>query len=104
MAGSARRCALAAILVLAATAPAIAADVAGRVEMSPLCSPSVSPAVVRLEPLDAAATLTAATLSDAPAHLIDQRGLRFEPRVVAMRAGESLTFGNADPEPHGVHL
>ena len=76
-------------------------DVSGRVEMPELCSTSVSPAVVLLDPLDPPRK----AVDSVPAtHFINQRGLMFEPRVIAMRMGETLRFGNADPELHNVHL
>ncbi len=77
-------------------------DVSGRVNMPEFCSPEVIPAVVSLEPVAPGAG-TATALATSP-HFIDQRGLRFAPRVVAMRVGEVLRFGNADPELHNVHI
>ncbi len=79
-----------------------AAEVSGRVEMPELCSPGVSPAVVWLEPLDANGGKLPAVAPEP--RFIDQRGLMFEPRIVAMRVGETLRFGNADSELHNVHI
>lgn len=99
MTGRARRLALAALAAALAASEAPAADVSGLVAMPDVCSPAVSPAVVRLEPVDAPAKSAAAVV-----HEVGQRGLRFEPRVVAVRAGEVVRFGNSDPELHDVHV
>lgn len=90
------------LMLIAFTTVAFGADVSGRVELPELCSPWVSPAVVRLEP-----TTRAATPRDraaAEVHFIDQKGLRFEPRIVALSRGDTLRFGNADSELHNVHI
>lgn len=92
------------ILIFHAFVGARGADVSGRVEMPELCSPAVSPAVVRLEQVGQTTTTAGPTTATPHPHVIDQRGLMFEPRVVAMRVGETLRFGNADPDPHGVRI
>ncbi|MBX9624744.1 MAG: hypothetical protein K2X82_13135, partial [Gemmataceae bacterium] len=35
-------------------------------------------------------------------HVVEARGFRFVPRVVAARAGDTVRFANADPAPHNV--
>ena len=82
-----------------------AGEVAGRVEMPPACAPEVSPAVVRLEPLDALKPASTPALRKADALvLVNQRGLRFEPRVVVLKPGQALRFGNEDQERHNIHV
>jgi high-affinity iron transporter len=94
------------MVLFGAFAAARGGEVAGRVEMPQICSPSVSPAVVWLEPLDAGINLAGASGSARPAEarLVRQRDLQFQPRVQAMALGERLQFTNADQEPHNVHL
>ena len=90
---------------LALTIPAFgAADVSGRVEMPETCSPSVSPAVVCLERIDG--KVETAKGSDRPAEvaLVNQRGLQFEPRILAVQVGRTVRFANADDETHNVHI
>ncbi len=70
--------------------------------MPEICAPEVVPAVVRLDLVDPGASSRSAGAAEV--RFIDQRGLRFDPRVVAMRVGEVLRFGNADPEVHNVHI
>lgn len=65
------------------------------------CAPEVSPAVVRLEPLGP--TSSHLTGPKGPV-TIDQRGLRFEPRVAACQLGQPVRFGNGDAETHGIHI
>jgi periplasmic iron binding protein len=96
-----RRAAAALLATCMASGLAHASEISGRVEMPELCSPAVSPAVVWLEPLDQKATIPTIALEP---RFIDQRGLMFEPRIVAMRIGETLRFGNADSELHNVHI
>lgn len=88
------------------TAPvwAAAADVTGRVSMPDVCSPSVSPAVVSLTPTSGPVPAPADPTSPANLRLIDQRGLRFDPRVVPLGPGQPLRFANQDPETHNVHI
>src|SRR4051794_5908254 len=82
-----------------------AAEVTGRVAMPEACSPAISPAVVRLEPLDGSPPPVPAAEAPAPAlALINQRALRFDPRVVAVPAGQAVKFTNLDREPHNVHI
>ena len=56
MTGRARRLALTALVAALAASEAPAADAAGLVAMPDVCSPAVSPAVIRLEPADGTAT------------------------------------------------
>src|SRR5262245_63995041 len=70
--------------------------------MSETCSPAISPAVVHLIPKDA--TAPAATAGHGVMTLIDQKGLRFEPRVRALALGQTIRFTNQDPETHNVHV
>lgn len=96
------------ILILALTSDTNAHDldatVTGQVVMPETCSPSVSPAVVRLEPYEAGGKNFDFARSAGEIHTIDQRGLRFEPRIVALSVGDTLRFGNGDPELHNVHI
>jgi hypothetical protein len=102
MAGSSSLLPLTIQLLVGAPAALRGVDVSGRVKMPEICSPEVSPAVARLDPAGAATTTDASPSTDS--RFIDQRGLRSEPWVIAMQAGEVLRFGNADPELHNVHL
>jgi high-affinity iron transporter len=88
--------------VLAAAA-ARAADVTGRIEMSAACAPEVSPAVVMLEPVDPSRSVPTNTTETAP-RVISQRGMRFDPRVSALKSGQSLKFTNEDTETHNIHV
>jgi high-affinity iron transporter len=83
---------------------AVGAEVAGRVAMPEACAPSVSPAVVTLEPLDRPAAATTPTPTAAKVVLVDQKALRFEPRVRALVPGQALKVSNGDSEPHDVHV
>ncbi|WP_435009841.1 FTR1 family protein [Tundrisphaera lichenicola] len=80
-----------------------AAEVKGRVEMPDSCSPTVSPAVVTLEPADGAKLPEAAQVP-AKVALVNQHGLQFEPRVQVIRVGQTLRFTNQDAETHNVHI
>jgi high-affinity iron transporter len=92
------------LLVLAATT-ARAGEVRGRVEMPDTCSPSVSPAVVTLEPVGGPA-LPASSNGPAKVALlrVNQHGLQFEPRVAVARVGQPIQFTNQDGETHNVHI
>ena len=92
-----------AALVALLSAQAGADAVQGRVVMPATCSPTVSPAVVTLEPVDGrkVAAPTRGTLSVA---VVNQHGLQFEPRVQVMTVGDTLRFTNQDGEPHSVHM
>ena len=93
------------LLLMVAQGQTLGGVVSGRVEMPALCSTTISPAVVRLEPLERSSIpIPIPATGTSPAHFIDQRGMMFEPRVVAMQVGEVLRFGNADPDSHNVHL
>jgi high-affinity iron transporter len=90
-------------LVLLATSTAKAGDVKGRVEMPDACSPSVSPAVVSLDPVDKRELRRD---KGGPARVvlnINQHGLQFEPRVLVARVGQTIQFTNQDAESHNVH-
>jgi len=80
-----------------------AAEVKGRVEMPDACSPTVSPAVVTLEPLDGA-KFPEGLKAPAKVGLVNQHGLQFEPRVQVIRVGQTLRFTNQDAETHNVHI
>src|SRR4051812_25758594 len=83
---------------------AVAADVTGRVTLPPVCSTTASPAVVSLEPVGAVRP-AGPSLDESPrVRVVGQKGLRFEPRVVALARGEVLSFGNGDAELHNVHV
>ncbi len=87
---------------LLGSSPSQAGDVQGRIEMPATCSPTISPAVVSLEPL----TASPAKPSSEPARIaiINQRGLQFDPRVQAIEVGQTVTFTNEDNETHNVHI
>jgi high-affinity iron transporter len=82
--------------------------------MPEVCSPSVSRAVVYLQPADSkerrallkqirpGASSTAS--SGAEVVLVNQRGLQFTPRVQAMVLGQTVRFTNQDGETHNVHV
>jgi high-affinity iron transporter len=67
------------------------------------CSPAVSPAVVRLEPLETTAAEGEHQKRDV-ALVVEQKYLQFRPRVMALRVGETLRFTNGDNEAHNVHI
>jgi high-affinity iron transporter len=91
------------LLALAAsTATATAGEVRGRVEMPDTCSPSVSPAVVTLEPIGGPAQ--PASKGSTAVALVNQHGLQFEPRVQVARVGQTIRFTNQDGETHNVHI
>ena len=102
MVGIVSRLPLTILLFVAAATDSFGQEVTGRIKMPEICSPEVIPAVTILDPIGAATSAASAVATEP--HFIDQRGLRFEPRVVAMRVGEVLRFGNADPELHNVHI
>lgn len=77
-----------------------ATEVTGRIRMPAACSPTLSPAVVRLEPLDAPAP--EALAGESPR--VDQVGQTFRPRVVVVPPGRPVIFGNGDREAHNVHI
>ena len=83
------------------------AEVSGVVRMPEICSPSVSPAVVYLTPVDPKVRATAP--KPGMAHggevaLVNQRGLQFTPRVQAIALGQTVRFTNQDGETHNVHV
>jgi high-affinity iron transporter len=90
-------------LLLLAASSANAGEVKGRVEMPDACSPTVSPAVVTLEPTDGTA-LPAPSKMPASVALVNQHGLQFEPRIQVARVGQTLRFTNQDGETHNVHV
>lgn len=88
-------------------APARGSDVSGRVVMTDLCSPSVSPAVVFLSTRDATrAGQTPSSPATGPggqaAPVIRQDGIRFLPRIQAIALGQRVRFENLDGEAHRV--
>ena len=91
------------LAVLAGGGAAEGAEVSGRVAMPEACTPSVSPAVVTLEPVGRQPQPAGAT-APAKVVLVDQKGMRFEPRVRALLPGQALRVGNGDAEPHNVHI
>jgi high-affinity iron transporter len=88
--------------------------VSGRVQMPDVCSPSVSPAVVYLEPAEGRQTSLESASETAEAGrfhvdsarvvLVNQRGLQFVPRVQAIALGQTIRFTNEDGETHNVHV
>src|SRR4051812_45876307 len=92
------------VALLALSCPRVdGAEVKGRVEMPDTCSPTVSPAVVSLEPLDGS-TFPEKRTVPAKVALVNQHGLQFEPRVQVVRVGQTLRFTNQDAETHNVHI
>ena len=87
------------------SALASAGEVKGRVTMPDSCSPSISPAIVTLDPVDPATLsgLPLATAADPAVALVRQQGLQFEPRVQMARVGRPIRFTNQDGETHNVH-
>jgi high-affinity iron transporter len=80
-----------------------AGEVKGRVEMPDACSPSVSPAIVTLEPMgESPVTIQSTTPTELK--LVNQHGLQFEPRVSVARVGQTIRFTNQDAETHNVHV
>jgi high-affinity iron transporter len=87
-------------------------EVTGRVQMTDLCSPSVSPAVVFLEPAamgrkspPVPRPTSAPPRPDRGAAdyvIVEQSGLQFVPRVRAMAVGQTIRFMNRDEVPHRV--
>ena len=80
-----------------------AAEVKGRVIMPDSCSPSVSPAVVTLEPVDPAPVAVSSPVGVSVALMVKQQGLQFEPRVQVAQVGQPIQFSNQDGETHNVH-
>lgn len=78
-----------------------AGEVRGRIEMPAACSPGVSPAVVMLEP-ETGGTAEPALASGSVRLVVNQKHLQFQPRVTASSTGGTITFTNADQEPHNV--
>ncbi len=91
-------------LLALASSPAGAGVVSGRVEMPDTCSPSVSPAVVTLEPVGGAPAPDRAAKGPASVALVNQHGLQFEPRVQVIGVGRTIRFTNQDAETHNVHI
>jgi high-affinity iron transporter len=92
-------------LLIVAASTADAGEVRGRVEMPDACSPSVSPAVVTLEPVSGTVQSTPTEGPKSVALVnINQHGLQFEPRVEVVRVGQTLQFNNQDGETHNVHI
>lgn len=85
---------------IAAGTAGVAGEVRGRILMPATCSPTLSPAVVRLEPKDAPPP--EAPPGEPPQ--IDQKGQTFRPRVVVVPKGRPVIFGNSDAEAHNVHI
>ena len=90
-------------LLALATSRAGAGEVRGRIEMPDTCSPSVSPAVVILEPAGGT-TIPAPVEAPKTVALVNQHGLQFEPRVQVASVGQTLRFTNQDAETHNVHI
>ena len=92
------------VALLAWIAPtAEAGEVRGRVEMPDACSPSVSPAVVTLDPVGGAIPAGSPSMASQVA-VVNQHGLQFEPRVQVARVGRPIRFTNQDAETHNVHI
>lgn len=90
-------------LLLFLSVPAGAGEIRGRVEMPDTCSPTVSPAVVTLEPKGGVVPV-AARPAAASVKVVNQHGLQFEPRVQVVAVGQTLRFTNQDAETHNVHI
>ncbi len=80
-----------------------AGEVKGRVTIPETCSPSISPAVVTLDPVDPAVLGSTEVEAGSKVALVRQQGLQFEPRVQLARVGQPIQFTNGDGEPHSVH-
>ena len=101
-------------LISAVAVDSDAGDVSGVVRMPDVCSPSISPAVVYLTPIDGrAVAATRESLGSgsgvgprqrAEVALVTQRGLQFLPRIQTMTVGQSVRFTNQDGETHNVHI
>ena len=92
-------------LALSFSAAVGAGEVRGRVAMPDVCSPAISPAVVRQEPESGETRpATAATEKAAEVALVRQSGLQFVPRVRAISLGQAVRFTNEDTETHNVHV
>ncbi len=106
--------ALFATLMSAAAVDSDAGDVSGVVRMPDVCSPSISPAVVYLTPVDGRpSTMSNGSIGArsgltpeprAEVALVTQRGLQFLPRIQAISVGQSVRFTNQDGETHNVHI
>ena len=96
------RCLVLVTLLAGTSVGANAGEVTGRVTMPDICSPSISPAVVTLEPADRSA-LAGKPVDDSTVKLVRQQGLQFDPRVQVARVGQAIQFTNQDGEPHSVH-
>ena len=92
-----RRCLLAAALAGCFAASAAAQDgaIAGRVTMP---APGISGAVVYLVPVTGTRNAPGRPFTTQ----IDQRDLRFVPRVIAATPGTTVSFPNSDPVMHNV--
>ena len=97
-----RSLAMVGLLVLSSST-ARSDEVKGRVEMPDTCSPSVSPAVVTLDPIGGSSQPSSSKATKDVA-LINQQGLQFEPRVSVASVGQTLRFTNQDGETHNVHI
>jgi high-affinity iron transporter len=99
-------------MLAVAAAPVRGTEISGVVRMPEVCSPSVSPAVVYLQPSDVRTGRTAAPKSgvssrpspDTEIALVNQRGLQFTPRVQAIALGQTVRFTNEDGQTHNVHV
>src|SRR4051794_4950047 len=91
-------------LVVLVSTNAQAVEVSGRVTMPDVCAPTVSPAVVTLQPVEGDSSASGPGAEVAEVALINQRGLQFSPRVQAIRLGQTLRFTNEDTETHNVHV
>jgi plastocyanin len=73
---------------------------ASQIDESLVVSSSGGIANVVLSALDVSGGTAAAS---APAVLVNQVGCRFVPHVLAVRTGQRVAFGNADPVLHNIH-
>ncbi len=96
------------VVACVGTASAGTGEVKGQIQMPEICSPSISPAVVYLEPAKRESVSKDATSragsSLAEVVLVNQRNLAFSPRVQVLPLGGRIRFGNQDSETHNVHV
>lgn len=91
------------VLMLGGRSQAGLGEVRGRVGMPETCASTVSRAVAIVEPLSGDLKRSPAGGRSFAVRL-DQKSLRFDPRVLALKPGQSLRVANGDSEAHSVHI